>query len=145
MSGEMIPVTDAEMKHYKKTGELPVTEGKKFDGGKPPLTLISRRANDQEALVLAFGKQKYDAWNWSKGIAWSRVLDAAMRHISAFADGEDTDSETGLSHLAHARCCMGFLLDYEKEHPELDDRRPRTKPGALTPVRKDHTLLLGGK
>jgi hypothetical protein len=99
--------------------------GSKFDGGKPPLSLISRYANDQEALVLAFGAMKYDRWNWARGLAWSRVLDAALRHLTAYADGEDVDPETGLSHLAHARCCTGFLLDYIKEHPELDDRRKR--------------------
>jgi hypothetical protein len=49
-----------------------------------------------------------------------------MRHIGAYADGENLDGETGLSHLAHARCCLGFLLDYEVEHPELDDRRKRS-------------------
>jgi hypothetical protein len=113
--------------------------GKKFDSEKPPMTLISRRAQEEEAKVLAFGAKKYDKWNWSRGIAWSRVLDAAIRHLIAFADGEDVDPETGLSHLAHARCCTGFLLDYEKEHPELDDRRPRAKN--LAPARKDHTLL----
>lgn len=99
--------------------------GNKLDAGKPPLSWIPRVANEEEARVLAFGAKKYARWNWAKGIAWSRVLDAAMRHLGAFADGEDVDPETGISHLAHARCCTGFLLDYLKEHPELDDRRKR--------------------
>lgn len=111
-------------------------EGLKYDSGKPPLSLISRRANEEEAKVLAFGANKYARWNWANGIAWSRILDAALRHIGAFADGENFDAETGLSHLAHARCCLGFLLDYEKEHPELDDRRPRSKR-LLLPVTDD--------
>jgi dATP/dGTP diphosphohydrolase, N-terminal len=29
----------------------------------------------------------------------------------AFADGEDLDPETGMSHIAHLRCCTGFLLE----------------------------------
>ena len=37
-------------------------------------------------------------------------------------DGEDKDPESGLSHLAHAACCIMFLLEFEKTHPELDDR-----------------------
>jgi len=74
---------------------------------------------------MAFGREKYDSWNWSKGIAWSRVIDAVLRHVYAYADGETLDLETGISHAAHARCGLAFLLDFEKEHPELDDRRPR--------------------
>ncbi len=100
-------------------------QGSKFDSGKPPMSLIPRRALVEEARVLDFGRQKYAAWNWSKGMDWSRLIDAGLRHLTAYADGEDVDPESGLSHLAHARACLGFLLDYEAEHPELDDRRRR--------------------
>lgn len=102
-----------------------LAQGTKHDQGKAPLSLIPRAALVAEAQVLAFGKQKYDAWNWAKGMEWSRLLDAALRHITAYADGENNDVESSLNHLAHARCCLGFLLDYVESHPELDDRRKR--------------------
>ena len=105
--------------------------GLKYDQDKPPMSLIPYRANLEEAKVLAFGAKKYSAWNWSEGILWSRVLSAAMRHLGAYADGQNLDPETGLRHLAHARCCLGFLRDYEVLHPELDDRRPRKQPEQL--------------
>lgn len=114
-----------------------VPGGRKNDIGKSPLSLISRRANEVEGQVLAFGAKKYDPWNWAEGMKWSRVLNAALRHLYAFADREDVDPESGLSHLAHARCCVGFLLDYEVSHPELDDRRPRPN---LPPVQSDTTI-----
>jgi hypothetical protein len=101
--------------------------GKKFDTGKPRMELLSREALVQVANVLTFGAQKYDPHNWRGGIHWSRVLGAAMRHLTAFNDGEDKDPESGLSHLAHAACCLMFLLEYEKTHKELDDRYVRTK------------------
>jgi hypothetical protein len=94
----------------------------KFDQDKLPLHLLSTEAMNQTAAVLAFGAQKYAAHNWRKGFAWSRPLAAAMRHITAFNAGEDTDPESGLSHLAHAACCIMFLLEFEKTHKELDDR-----------------------
>jgi hypothetical protein len=72
--------------------------------------------------VLKFGADKYAEHNWRKGFAWSRPLAAAMRHLTAFNDGEDKDPESGLSHLAHAACCIMFLLEFEKTHKELDDR-----------------------
>jgi hypothetical protein len=77
---------------------------------------------NQTAAVLKFGAQKYAEHNWRAGFAWSRPLSAAMRHITAFNAGEDKDPESGLSHLAHAACCIMFLLEFEKTHPHLDDR-----------------------
>lgn len=103
------------------------TGGMKLDAGKPSMSLLSREALEQTALVLNFGREKYAAHNWRKGFAWSRPLSAALRHIMAFNDGEDKDPESGLSHLAHAACCIMFLLEFEKTHPELDDRWKPTK------------------
>ena len=94
----------------------------KFDDGKLPFHLLSTEAMNQTAAVLAFGAEKYAEHNWRKGFVWSRPLSAAMRHITAFNAGEDKDPESGLSHLAHAACCIMFLLEFEKTHKELDDR-----------------------
>lgn len=94
----------------------------KFDEGKLPVNLLSTEALLQTAAVLKFGADKYHAHNWRDGFAWSRPLAAAMRHIMAYNDGEDKDPESGLSHLAHAACSIMFLLEFEKTHPELDDR-----------------------
>lgn len=96
--------------------------GLKFDGGKPPMSLIDRHAIEQISMVLAFGAKKYAAHNWRQGIAYSRLLDAALRHLYAFADGEDLDPESGLSHIAHAGCCIVFLLGMIHSRPDLDDR-----------------------
>jgi hypothetical protein len=101
----------------------------KFDQDKLPLNLLSTEAMNQTAAVLKFGAQKYAAHNWRAGFAWSRPLAAAMRHLTAFNDGEDRDPESGLSHLAHAACCIMFLLEFEKTHQHLDDRyKPNLPP-----------------
>ena len=99
--------------------------GVKFDNGKPPLGLIPRQALEAEAQVMAFGADKYGRDNWRGGMDWSRLTDAALRHITAFVDGEDVDSETGISHLAHARCCLAFLLAYSELGLGRDDRHHR--------------------
>ena len=105
--------------------DVDVGVGLKYDAGKPPLSRLPREFLEQTAKVLEFGAKKY-AWNnWKKGISYHRVLDAAMRHLTAFADNETIDPESGLSHLAHASCCLAFLLTYET-NPEIyknfDDR-----------------------
>ena len=105
--------------------KLAKTEAKKFDGGKPPLSLISRTALEEEAKVMAYGVGKYGTHNWRAGMGFSRLMDAMLRHAYAFADGEDLDPETGLSHLAHVRCCAAFLLEYQGRKIGTDDRFKR--------------------
>lgn len=101
---------------------IPKDQALKKDDGKPPLGLISRIALEEEAKVMAFGAAKYGTHCWRKGMDFSRLGDAALRHVFAFMDGEDKDAETGLSHLAHARCCLAFLLEYEGKKIGTDDR-----------------------
>lgn len=107
----------------------------KFDTNKLPLNLLSTEAMNQTAAVLKFGAIKYAEHNWRNGFQWSRPLAAAMRHITAFNDGENTDPESGLSHLAHAACCIMFLLEFEKTHQELDDRYKHDVPPTVATVK----------
>ena len=100
----------------------PDDQVQKYDGGKAPLNLLSTVALNKTAEVLGFGAQKYSAHQWRAGIEWSRLLRAAMNHLTAYNDGIDLDEESGLSHLAHAACNVMFLLEYEQTHPEMDDR-----------------------
>jgi hypothetical protein len=100
--------------------------GLKYDGEKPRMDLLDRHALEEIARVLGFGAAKYKAHNWREGIAYSRLIAAALRHLHAFNDGEDIDPESGLSHLAHLGCCVMFLLGMQKARPDLDDRY---KPG----------------
>lgn len=99
-----------------------MSEGKKFDQGKPPLGLLPASALTEIAKVLLHGKKKYGAHNWRAGMDWSRLYDASLRHKFAFINGEDIDPESGLSHLAHALCCDLFLLAYQMEELGTDDR-----------------------
>lgn len=96
--------------------------GVKYDEGKAPLSLIPTCALVAEARVMGFGAKKYGRFNYRGGMDWSRLIDASLRHITAFSDGEDNDPESGLSHLAHARSCLGMLLDYVENNLGTDDR-----------------------
>lgn len=96
--------------------------GIKHDAGKPRLSLIPRAALEAEARVMGFGANKYGTFNWKKGLAYSRLLDAALRHVHAFVDGENDDPESGLNHLAHARANLAMLLDQLHSGAGEDDR-----------------------
>lgn len=86
------------------------------------MSLLSSIAVYKIAEVMTYGKKKYTAHNWRGGIAYSRLIAAAFRHLFAYLGGENTDPESGLSHLAHAVCCLMMLLEQEVTRPEMDDR-----------------------
>lgn len=94
----------------------------KHDGDKPRLDLLPPEALIEIAHVLTHGADKYGAYNWRKGMNWSRLFAAALRHMFAWQMGETHDSETQRSHLAHACCCLMFLMVYEKLSMGVDDR-----------------------
>lgn len=96
--------------------------GLKSDSNKPPISIIPREAIEQEAQAFAFGANKYGKYNFRNGIDYTRLIDAAQRHILAFSDGEDKDPESGVSHLAHARANLAMLLYMIKHKSEHDDR-----------------------
>lgn len=97
-------------------------EGTKDDLGKPPIHLVPRSFIEGVALGFNYGTFKYEKWNWRKGLRWSRLGDAAMRHIIAFMDGEDIDEDSGLSHLDLAGCNIAMLKAHAVEKLGEDDR-----------------------
>jgi hypothetical protein len=97
-------------------------EGVKYDAGKPRYDLIPPELLEETAIVLTYGAVKYSERNWEKGMAWHRPFGALMRHMWAWWRGESVDPETGFSHLAHAACCIAFLIAYERRRIGADDR-----------------------
>lgn len=100
-----------------------MSQGAKHDYEKVRVELLSSVALTEMAKALTFGAKKYEAWNWAKGISYTRVLGASLRHLLAYMSGEDKDPETGLSHIAHLACNCMFILHYEKFRTEFDDRQ----------------------
>lgn len=89
--------------------------GTKQDGGKLRWLLLPFGALELVVRVLEFGAHKYAVDNW-KIVADGkrRYADAALRHFVAWRRGEANDPESGLPHLAHAACCMLFLLAFDQ-------------------------------
>jgi hypothetical protein len=99
--------------------------GARYNDGKVDLSLIPLCTLEDEACVWMYGKAKYKAFNWMKGMNWSIPLACALRHLSAWQRGEQIDPESGLPHLAHVMCNIRMLTLYEKIYPEGDDRPPQ--------------------
>jgi hypothetical protein len=69
----------------------------------------------------------HDAHNWRKVDKRSRYYRAALAHLFAWWRGETNDQESGLPHLAHAACCVLFLVECEAADLGADDRPASTK------------------
>ena len=105
---------------------MTTSEGIKYDSAKPKMNLLPPKAILEVAKVLTFGAEKYDAENWRKlDDLQNRYTAGALRHIFAHMDGEELDSETNLSHLAHALCCLLFKLEIELEDAKTKEKEPR--------------------
>jgi hypothetical protein len=107
--------------------------GTKHDTGTEKLRydLIPAAPLAQLAHVYTLGAAKYEDWNWQKGLAWSRVYAALMRHLQAWWMGAEIDPDDGQSHLSSVAWCAFTLMAFERERPEYDDRpRSRGYPGS---------------
>lgn len=98
------------------------TEGKKFDQNKPDLSLIPSEFSAEVARAFMHGEKKYGRYNYLNGMEWSRIVAALKRHVDAFWDGEDLDSESGYSHLGHAGACLAMLMVYKNRNLGTDNR-----------------------
>jgi len=118
--GEAWPAVKEETKEYVATAGP--AEGRKNDSGKLRYDLIPSGPLAKLAEVYTIGAKKYDDRNWEKGIKWGRIFGAMMRHAWAYWCGESLDPVDGQHHLASVAWCAFALIEYERTHPELDDR-----------------------
>lgn len=108
--------------------------------GAAPLHLLDAGFLRDVARVFGFGSAKYGAWNWlehPKG--WGRDWAAALRHLLAWRDEEDLDSESGLPHLAHAAACVAIVHGCQRRGLGEDDR-PRIKKEAVPHAPRQHRV-----
>lgn len=84
--------------------------GIKYDVNKPDWALLPLGPVEDIVKVLTYGAKKYTPDNW-KHVEPRRYQSALFRHLVAwFWNREWLDKESGLPHLAHAGCCLIFLL-----------------------------------
>ena len=90
--------------------------------------LVHKSLIDAIAEVREYGSMKYGGLeNWRK-VEEDHYYHALMRHVVAMCDArfnsksKETmlDSESGLSHAAHAACNLMFILEIDKEKEFLE-------------------------
>lgn len=95
--------------------------GKRYNKGKVRYSLIHFPTLEGMIRVLESGTEKYDDFNWQNGLKVRGIAESLMRHLAAYLEGVDMDSESGLPHVDHIQCNAHFL-SYMSKFPEMDDR-----------------------
>lgn len=105
---------------------------------KAPLSLVPPALVIAASDALQLGAEKYGPYNWRDyPVQLMTYLEAAMRHLLAYQDGQDLDPESGKSHLSHAAACLAIVLDC-LESGTLVDNRP--KPGPAPKMLNDRDM-----
>lgn len=96
-----------------------MSEALRFNQGKPKWSLVDFKSMEPMIRVLEFGAQKYAPENWKKGLDTTEILESMMRHLAALMDGEETDPESGVSHMGHIQCNAMFYNYFKRQEDEL--------------------------
>ena len=95
---------------------MSLKNGVKHDQEKLRYDLLPWKPIEAVVRVLQLGAVKYSEHNWKKVEGWRwRYFNAALRHLVAWWCGEQLDPECGEHHLAHAMCCLLFIMGKEME------------------------------
>ncbi len=90
---------------------------------KVSLTKLPAVAIAHAAHAMMNGVEKYGPYNWrTKQVKASIYIDAALRHIYDWFEGQETATDSGVHHLGHAMACMAILLDAQETGNLVDDR-----------------------
>lgn len=94
---------------------------------KVPFSTVPSEVTAEVGLAMLEGALKYGRHNYrSVGVRASVYYDAALRHLTAFWEGQDTDPDSGLSHLVKCLACLYVLRDSQHMGNWVDDRPPQT-------------------
>lgn len=93
---------------------------------KPCLSRLPMPVIFEVGLAMEEGAAKYGPFNWREaGIRTDVYTDAAFRHITQWIEGEDIDSDSGLSHITKAIASLVILRDGILGGNAIDSRPPR--------------------
>ena len=103
--------------------EKPTNPKDAIGSNKLPLHLWPATATAMGSVGMLNGALKYGRSNFRAiGVRSSIYVDAAMRHIAAWFEGEECDRDDGVPHLAAALSCLAIIVDAQAAGKLTDDR-----------------------
>lgn len=114
--------TDTNVGALIDCNPAPVATAAKNDQAKPDLSLIPQVLLVEIAKAFMVGEKKYGRYNYTKGHNASQLVAAALRHLTAWNDGQEYDPTDGQHHLGSVGACIGMILR-QQELGTLKDNR----------------------
>lgn len=110
-AGLAMMAIEERLEGLQKAGrkEAEMAGGTKYDDRKLKWHLLPLELLEGAVRVLMHGAEKYDEWNWTQGIKFSRLINATLRHMTEIQGGYDYDPESQLLHADHAIVNLIFL------------------------------------
>lgn len=129
-------------KHYRENPRAKTTSPNPKDliGVKkvPTLSVIPSAGLVHCGRAMANGSEKYGRMNWREHpVKASIYLDAALRHLMGWTDGEENAADSGVHHLGHVMACCAILLDAQEAGNMIDDRVPGPAADLLERFKED--------
>ncbi len=114
---------------------------------KAPLSTVSAPVLAELGVAMMEGALKYGRHNYrGVGVRSSVYYDATIRHLFSWWEGEDTDPDSGMSHITKAIASLTVLRDAMIQEKLDDDRPPRSKKFYLElNARAEHLLNTYGE
>jgi hypothetical protein len=91
----------------------------RYNEGKPKWSLVHYESLVPMIRVLEFGAKKYAPFNWQKPMNTMEILESMQRHLAALFDGEEIDTESGISHMGHIQCNALFYNYHKMKENEI--------------------------
>lgn len=115
------------IKRHKNSEFEEAAGGIKYDKDKLGwYTMPWEQLKEAQSIIDQYGAKKYGVDNWKKVQGGhDRFLNAGMRHFIDYMQGEELDSETGKSHLAHVivNCLFAMWHKAEGMKHELQEKK----------------------
>lgn len=109
-------------RHEQVNKILKETQAKRFNSNKAEFFDAPLLAMAEVAKVAAYGRSKYDKYNWKKEAPMSQYHDCRQRHELKYWYGQDNDSESKCHHLAHLAWNALAALEKVLTGTDVDDR-----------------------
>lgn len=117
MYNDYVSMFDQSVVDFKTTTSF------KNDSDKLDLALIPKVALEAAAKAFMIGERKYGRFNYcNKGLKLSQLVSAALRHLTAFNEGEENDPQDGQPHLGSVIACCAMILQQQKLGTLIDNR-----------------------
>lgn len=111
---------------------------------KAPLRYVPPALAIEASGPMEDGAIKYGPFNWREyPVEVVTYVEATLRHLYAFLDGQDNAEDSGHSHIGHAIAGLGIIADAKANGTLIDNRYAKGPAAKMLAERDKSAPVLG--